>query len=166
MEIKIRRILARNKETYVRYNNFRKQIFAELAHKESEVILYLLRWLLSINHPKCPGLVAQQKRLFKVFNVDKEQEIRRRERAFQRMFGIKTGGSLLKGYSNGCLIQGLYTIGSIGTVSQTPHSDCDIWICYDKRDFNQSLWTQFNKKTKLIKDWIDANLKMPVFFVI
>ena len=65
-----------------------------------------------------------------------------------------------------CLIEGLYTIGSVGTVSQTPGSDCDIWVCIDKKGFTQKAWQQINQKLNLIKDWMDAHLVAPVYFFI
>jgi adenylate cyclase class 1 len=162
----IQRILARNKNIYIKYNRFRKQIFSELAPKESETVLYLLPWLLSINHPACPGYMADLERPFRVFNIDNENAIRKREPVFKRIFGIKRKGSFLPPPSKYYLIQGLYTIGSIGTVSQTSLSDCDIWVCFDKKKFNKTAWLQLNQKINLIKDWMDMYLKMPVFFFI
>ncbi|MBW1758982.1 MAG: hypothetical protein JRI88_01430 [Deltaproteobacteria bacterium] len=134
----IQRILARNKKIYIKYNRFRKQVFSELAPKESETILYLLPWLLSINHPACPGYIADLERPFRVFNIDNENVIRKREPVFKQIFGIKRKKSFLTPSSKYYLIQGLYTIGSIGTVSQTSHSDCDIWVCFDKKKFNKT----------------------------
>ncbi|MCG6534572.1 MAG: class I adenylate cyclase [Syntrophales bacterium LBB04] len=64
------------------------------------------------------------------------------------------------------LIQGIYTIGSVGTISQTESSDCDIWICINNEDFEGKLMEQLSHKVALIKDWLDANLKMPVYFFI
>ncbi len=63
---KIQKILERNKKIYLEYNNFRKRFFIELAPKDSEKILYLLPWLLSVNHSSCPGYVADLKQPFKV----------------------------------------------------------------------------------------------------
>lgn len=162
----IERILTRNKSIYIKYNRFRKQIFSELAPKESETVFYLLPWLLSINHPACPGYVTDLERPFRVFNIDNENAIRKREPVFKRIFGIKKKGSFLDPPSKYYLIQGLYTIGSVGTVSQTSISDCDIWVCFDKKKFNKTVWLQLNQKINLIKDWMDMQLKMPVFFFI
>ncbi|MCF8067504.1 MAG: class I adenylate cyclase [Desulfobacterales bacterium] len=160
----IQRILTRNKRTYIKYNNFRKKIFAELAPKDSEAILYMLPWLLSVNHPSCPGYIEKLQTPFRVFNIDNDTEIRHRESAFKRHFGVKQKSSLLIPPEEYCVISGLYTIGSIGTISQTSGSDCDIWVCFDKNEFDQGTWDQLNQKLYLIKDWIDTYLKMPVFF--
>ena len=162
----IQKILSRNKRVFNEYLEFRKKIFAELAAKESEAILYLLPWLLSINDPACPGHVPGIKRPFRVYNIDNVKVIRERERDFKSMFGIQKRGTLLRPESKYYLIQGLYTIGSVGSVSQSSISDCDIWVCIDKTDFDQIAWLQLNQKLNLIKDWMDNNLKMPVYFFI
>lgn len=159
-------ILIRNKQIYNEYNEFRKQLFSEISPKASETILYLLPWLLSINHPSCPGYVPGLKKMFRVFGIDNHKEIMKREKTFKWMFGIRTKASLLKLSSSHFSIHGMYTIGSVGTISHTSTSDCDIWICYDRKEFNDDNWRYLNQKVNLIKDWMDANLKMPVFFFI
>ncbi len=159
-------ILARNKKKFVAYNDFRKKIFYDLAPKEAETILCLLPWLLSVNHPKCPGYIPELKRPFRVYNIDYDKEIRRLEPEFKRNFGIKKQGTLLKPSPSHHLIQGLYTIGSIGSIAQTTTSDCDIWICIEKKNFDPKSWNFINRKTNLIKDWLDSTLKMPVYFFI
>ena len=162
----LNRIILRNKETFNRYNTFRKSVFSELAPQESELILNLLPWLLSVNHPNCPGYIPDMDKDFRVYNVENEPEIRLKEPAFKRKFDIKEKRSLLKRRADHYLIQGLYTIGSVGTVSQTSSSDCDIWVCYDRQDFDKAAWRQLNQKINLIKDWLDLNTKMPIFFFI
>jgi adenylate cyclase, class 1 len=159
-------ILNRNKKKFIAYNEFRKKIFYDLASKEAETILWLLPWLLSVNHPKCPGYIPELAQPFRVYNIDYDRQIRSLEPEFKRTFGIKKQGTLLKSSPSQFLIQGLYTIGSIGSIAQTGTSDCDIWICIDKKNFTHSGWNQINRKTNLIKDWLDSDLKMPVYFFI
>ncbi len=162
----IHRIVAYNRLRFLRYNQFRKQLFAELAPRESEAVLYLLPWLLSVNDPRCPGYLSDSPALFRVFGVDSEPEIRRREPDFKRLFGISQSGSLLRFCPPYYVIEGLYTIGSAGSVSQTSGSDCDIWICFDKQAFDPEGWRQLNFKVNLIKDWLDSQFKMPIYFFI
>ena len=127
----IRRVLTRNKKLYLEYNEFRKAMFCELSPDAGEAILYLLPWLLSINDPACPGYVENIKQPFRVYNIEASDEIRQREKKFKKMFSVKKRGTLVKPGSKRFLIQGLYTIGSVGTVSQTSGSDCDIWVCFN-----------------------------------
>ena len=72
----IQRILIRNKRIYLNYNRFRQNLFAQLAPQESEIVLYLLPWLLSINDPGCPGYVPRLKRPFRVYNIEETGQSR------------------------------------------------------------------------------------------
>ena len=155
-----------NKKIYLSYNNFRKKIFSELAPKDSEAILYLLPWMLSVNEPAVAGYVPNLENPIAVFGATTDQALFKREAVFKTMFGIKKPGSLMKPSTQVSLIQGIYTIGSAGTISQTALSDCDIWICINQDDFEETLMAQLSRKIYLIKDWLDANLKMPVYFFI
>ncbi|MCX5853582.1 MAG: class I adenylate cyclase [Deltaproteobacteria bacterium] len=155
-----------NKKIYLAYNNFRRNIFSELSPKDSEAILYLLPWMLSVNDPSVPGYVHDLKRPIAVFGATTDRAIIKREPVFKTMFNIRKQGSLLIPSTQVCYIQGIYTIGSIGTISQTASSDCDIWICIEKADFDEKSKRHLLQKIYLIKDWIDANLKMPVYFFI
>jgi adenylate cyclase, class 1 len=159
-------ILARNKQSFLRYNQFRKQVFSELSPRSGETVLYLLPWMLSVNHPSCPGYIENQVTPLKVFNIDNEMEIRRREPVFKKLFEIATLESLLRHGLRFNTIQGLYTIGSVGSVSQTPSSDCDIWVCCNKSHFDETAWKQLHQKVNLIKDWLDVHLRMPVYFFV
>lgn len=159
-------ILTRKKRIFQQYNTFRKAIFSELAPKEAETILYVLPWLLSVNHPDIPGYIRDLEKPFRIFNIDNEPEIRKREEALKRRFGAKRSGSLLRPPSDCRPIIGLYTIGSVGSISQTSGSDCDIWVCYDRDDFNEKSWKQLHQKINLLKDWLDQNIRMPVYFFI
>lgn len=162
----LRKILARNKAKYIEYNNLRKDLFAENSPKESEVILYILPWLLSVNHPNCPGYLSDLDVPFRVFNIQMEKGIKHREQTFKDRFGIQEKGSLVKPVPNDSVILGLYTIGSIGTISQTQDSDCDIWVCYDSREMDIERLKNLNRKLYLIKEWISLNCKLPVYFFV
>jgi len=158
--------LVRNKRHFLQYNQFRKEVFAELAPTESDIILYLLPWLLSVNDPRCPGYVEGIGQPFRVYNIESNPEIRQREAGFKKQFGIGSRDTLIKPTSKNFFIQGLYTIGSIGTVTQTGLSDCDIWVCFNKNEFDHKAWQHINQKINLIKDWMDENVRMPVYFFI
>jgi len=158
--------LTRNKKTFTAYNNFRKELFAELAPADSTTILFLLPWLISVNHPQCPGYIKDQKRPFRVYGVESLRGIRGLEKDFKKRFDIKKRDSLLTHTKDTYVIPGTYTIGSVGSVSQTSSSDCDMWVCIDRNQFDKTAWRQLNQKINLIKDWMDINCKMPVFFFI
>ena len=162
----IQKVLSYNRRIFLSYNSFRKKILSERAPKDSTSLLYLLPWLLSVNEPTCPGYVRDLKRPFRVFNIEFDKEIKLREPEFKKTFGITRKGTLLGPAQNVNLIQGIYTIGSVGTISQNSTSDCDIWICFDKKGYDRTAWIQLNQKINLIKGWMDNKLQIPVYFFI
>ena len=155
-----------NKETFLKYNEFRKQVFLELSPKDADIILYLLPWLLSVNHPACPGYVRGLKSPFQVANISQDVTIFKKEKAHKRLFSIREDEKLLKFSPQVNVILGIYTIGSVGTISQTEHSDCDIWLCIDKQSYDTHALQQLHQKVNLLKDWLDRQLKLPVYFFI
>ncbi len=158
--------ITENKETFLKYNEFRKQVFLELSPKDADIILYLLPWLLSVNHPACPGYVRSLKSPFQVANIHQEAAILKKEKAYKRLFSLREDENLLKFPPQANVIQGIYTIGSAGTISQTEHSDCDIWLCIDKQSYDPHTLQQFYQKVNLLKDWLDRQLKLPVYFFV
>ncbi|SEM35070.1 adenylate cyclase, class 1 [Syntrophus gentianae] len=158
--------LTNNKNIFLEYNRLRKKIFSQLAPKDSEAIMYLLPWMLSVNHESVPGYIASIKHNFRVFNIETDNEIRKRETLFKKLFKIQTSLPVLKMTSQDLIIEGIYTIGSVGTISQTPSSDCDMWICIHKAEYGDISYAQFLKKVQRIQNWMDANLKMPVHFFV
>jgi len=155
-----------NRKTYLTYNNFRKRIFSELSPQDSEVILYMLPWMLSINDPAVPGYIPDLKTPIAVHNIRTDPKILQREKVFSKTLKSKRLLSVASVSPQALPIQGIYTIGSIGTISQTSSSDCDIWICLEKKDFSDIQFRQLIQKTNLIKDWLDSNIRIPVFFFI
>lgn len=157
--------LQNNKKHFLDYNHFRQKIFLSNSPKDAPIILYMLPWLLSINRPSVPGYIKELKEPFHVFNIENNKEILRHEISFKRIFDIKEEKSLILHYAfQAPQIQGIYTIGSAGTISQTSRSDCDTWICINKSEFSQKNFQHLNEKINLIKDWLDTRLKLPVYF--
>lgn len=154
----------KNKRNYLAYNEWRKRQFILNSPKDAPVILYLLPWILNINHPSVPGFVRELKEPLKVFNIENDREILLRESQYKRMFDMKDERYSVRYLHRDANIQGIYTIGSVGTISQTSRSDCDIWICIDRQHFDDKTFQYLNQKLNLIKGWLDENVKIPVFF--
>lgn len=157
-------ILQNNKKRYLAYNALRKKYFLANLPKDGPVILYMLPWLLSVNRQSVPGYIKDLKETFHVFNVENDAEIIRQESLFKKQFALKEDKSIIRQVSNGCAIEGIYTIGSAGTISQTVRSDCDIWICIDRKTYDFRSLQYLNEKLNLIKGWLDEQLKIPVYF--
>lgn len=156
--------LQNNKRNYLRYNEWRKEQFIENSPKDANSILYLLPWLLNVNHSSVPGFIKGLKSPFKVFNIENNRDIIFKEGQFKKIFGMQDEWFSVRHIPGDPDILGIYTIGSIGTISQTSHSDCDIWICIDRKHFDDKSFYYLNQKLNLIKGWLDENVKIPVYF--
>lgn len=154
----------KNKRNYLTYNEWRKRQLILNSPKDAPVILYMLPWLLSVNYPSVPGFVRELKDQLKVFNIESEREILLREEQYKRLFEMKDERFTVRYLPRDANIQGIYTIGSVGTISQTSRSDCDIWICIDRRQFDDNTFQCLNQKLNLIKGWLDEHVKIPVYF--
>lgn len=153
-----------NKKNYLRYNEWRKKRFIDNSPRDAEVILQLLPWLLNVNHPAVPGFIKEMKGTFTVFNMGSRQDIIAKESRFRKTFQVNDERVSVRHHSGDADIQGIYTIGSAGTISQTSSSDCDIWICIDRVHLDDKNLQYLNRKLNLIKGWLDQQLKIPVYF--
>ncbi len=156
--------LQNNKKHYLAYNAWRKKYFINNTPKDGSIILHLLPWLLSVNHPGVPGYVQDLTNAFHVFQIENNNDIMRMENEFKGRFNIKDERLSVRYPSHGELIEGIYTIGSIGTISQTSRSDCDIWICIDRSRYADNALENLNRKINLIKGWLDGQIRIPVYF--
>ncbi|MCW7752814.1 class I adenylate cyclase [Desulfobotulus sp. H1] len=154
--------IIRNLKKFESYNKDRHRMFVECSPREAVQILYLLPWMLSVNHPKVPGYIDGARHSFRVHGVDRSAEIKKRDSSFRRLFGV--GDAVLFARKAVRSIEGLYSIGSAGTLAQTQDSDCDIWICCDSKVIGMEGWKVLQQKVNIIKDWLDTHCRMPVYF--
>ncbi len=156
--------LQKNKKTYLDYNQWRKQQFIDYSPRDAATIMYLVPWLLCANDPSVPGFVRELDKPFKIFNIDNNRDIVDREPQYKKMFGVHQESFTVRHLPGASDIQGMYTIGSVGTMGQTLHSDCDIWICVDRRHFDDRRLRSLNQKLHRIKGWLDDRVRIPVYF--
>ncbi|MFO7569065.1 MAG: class I adenylate cyclase, partial [Smithellaceae bacterium] len=156
--------LQTNKRQYLAYNAWRKKYFLANSPKDGNIILHLLPWFLSVNHPLVPGYIQDMEQAFHVYNIEGNNDILRQESQFKIKFNIKDDRLSVRYPSRGDRIEGIYTIGSVGTISQTSQSDCDIWICIERSLYSEQAVAYLNSKINLIKGWLDEQIKMPVYF--
>jgi len=158
--------LTRNKKIFSAYNQFRKDVFQGLAPQESDVILFLLPWLICINHPHFPGYVPDLEKPFRIFGIEEDEAVKKRESSFKKQFKCHDHDPILKFTADYSEIEGIYTIGSTGTISQTSYSDCDLWVCINNTDYTAGEIEKLHEKISRLKNWLDSAIKMVVHFFI
>lgn len=68
--------------------------------------------------------------------------------------------------NNNPAIEGLFTIGSIGSLAQTTESDIDYWVCIDARNFTDTELDLFREKLNLLEAFSLKHFSIQVTFFI
>ncbi len=121
-----------------------KRIAAELTLHQRPFI-ELLPLLIHINHPMLPGFVATDAPAG-IPDYSPTQAIIRAARKLSRSFAYK------KRARRRFAIQGLYLMGSIGSIGHSSGSDFDVWLCYNP-DLSASELAQLREKAQRIEEW-------------
>ncbi|MCP4993545.1 MAG: class I adenylate cyclase, partial [Gammaproteobacteria bacterium] len=121
-----------------------KRIAAELTIHQRPFV-ELLPLLIHINHPMLPGFVSTDAPAG-IPDYSPTQAIIRSARKLGRSFEYK------KRARRQFAIQGLYLMGSIGSIGHSSGSDFDVWLCYNP-DLTSSELDQLRVKTQKIEEW-------------
>lgn len=100
-----------------------RRILGELRPSQQDLII-LLPLLFHINHPMLPGFVNTHTPAG-ISDYGPSRSALRTARKISRSFSYK------KRAQRRYRIQGLYLMGSIGTIAHTSGSDFDVWLCHD-----------------------------------
>lgn len=65
-----------------------------------------------------------------------------------------------------CHIQGLYTIGSVGTIAQSQDSDIDYWVCVDTRTMPPEAQNLLKLKLASIERWAATHFGTEIHFFV
>lgn len=116
------------------------------SSKGFQHVFQLLPLLLHINHPSLPGYVVNtphgiadfvlsdyQAHFLHSHDLNKHKNISKMHRAFDAILGV-------------------YVMGSMGTLAQTPLSDLDIWVCH-REDLSLNELAQMQQKLEQIQNW-------------
>lgn len=65
-----------------------------------------------------------------------------------------------------CYVEGLFTIGSTGSIAQTTDSDVDYWVCLRDADDDPGLKKRFSAKLTLLEAWAKELFKIEIHFFV
>jgi len=145
-------------ESFQKINRARLQrVLGELRSNQQDYI-QLIPLLFHINHPTLPGFVSSDTPAG-LPNFDPSREALNAARKLSRSFSYK--GRAYHKY----LIQGLYLMGSSGTIGHTRSSDFDFWLCYDPKLSNVAIDLLQEKATHIEKYGAGLGLEIHIFIM-
>ena len=65
-----------------------------------------------------------------------------------------------------CNIEGLFTIGSVGTIAQSSTSDLDYWVCVDRKNMDPDALTLLRYKLESIEKWAKSRFGTDMHFFV
>lgn len=147
---------------FIHYNRYKQSIMLQNDPAGARVILRLLPLCIHMNHPDLPGYVGDE---------DCPCGIRSMEWApdtveiLESYLGIHATLKDLQEYiPRHREIEGLFTIGSVGSVGQTRHSDYDLWVVVDKTAIGPSRLAKLENKLRKLEKWITSRYLLEVHF--
>ncbi len=154
--------LPRGLRAFTHYNRYKQRIMLENDSIGANVILKLLPLCLHINHPDLPGYVEDKGCPSGIKTMEWPPDA---IRTIESHIGRKIMLGELQNYiPRQRLIEGLFTIGSVGCVAQTKKSDYDIWVVVDARAIGQSRLALLQRKLMMLERWICSRYFVEVHF--
>lgn len=148
--------------TFTQYNRGKKKVMLMNDPLGARVILSLVPLCLHINHPALPGFMGDNDCPSGVKCMEWPASTISSLESFLPV-RIKVGEvqNLVPRHRE---IEGLFTIGSVGSLGQTRESDYDIWVVVSSEGIGKSRLRLLERKLKLLQRWITSQYIIEVHF--
>lgn len=141
-----RKVLSQLRTRFLTLNQGRLARAMEGLSSRQQQVLTLLPLFLHVNHPLLPGYVSGTTPAG-VANFEPDSQLLAEAQRLTRSFAYKPRhGNPLQA------IEGLFLMGSLGTLAQAEQSDMDVWVCHDA-ELNESELAELRKKCQLLETW-------------
>ena len=155
----IRKYIQKRKMSFLSYNISRlRELIRYLQPKKLE-LFDAIPFLLHVNLPGLPGYLPDSETPCGIYNFNRSGFYKRAI----KHFGIKDD-QLRSVDSKQYDIQGLYLMGSSGTIGQTDFSDFDYWLLIDKASLGEENLAKLRIKLVEIERWCRQNYRHTVKF--
>ncbi len=145
-------LLSAGVRAFNHYNRYKKGIFLKNDPVGGEVILKLVPILLHVNHPDLPGYVQDETCPCGIKTMKWTTEsIKTLEKFLSTHIKFTNIQDDLPLHRD---IEGIFTIGSVGSVGQTKDSDYDIWVVIDAPAIGDARLHLLETKVKQLQRWI------------
>lgn len=136
----------------------RLQRIQAFLQPRQRIFLDALPLLVHCNHPLLPGYVSQETPAGIADYRPSSRELASVAKLSKSFTYKRT--ALLE-----CPIEGLYLMGSVGSIAYSRKSDLDIWLCH-RGDLPRSRLEQLRQKAALIEQWAESlSLEAHIFLI-
>ncbi len=154
--------LISNKRAFLNYNRYKHRIMYENSPLRADLVLKLIPLLLHLNHSGLPGYSEGEDCPcgIKIMErpIDSKMEILSMIPEKISMKSIQESMPRIRE------IEGVFTIGSLGSVGETDDSDCDIWVVVNANEIGDWRIKLLRKKLEVISEWASGLYNMEVYF--
>jgi adenylate cyclase class 1 len=148
------------RQNFVTLNQQRLQRTLEQLRSRQSEIIDLLPYLFHINSPKLPGYIDQETPC-SIANYRPSEEV---NKLVHKTFGTVQANQV-RGMRQSEAIEGLYIMGSCGSLAFSKSSDFDIWLCH-RDGLNDRQLEALQQKACAIEKWAeDKHLEVHFFLM-
>lgn len=154
-----RKVLAHLRQRFLRVNAGRLERALEGFGSRQQSVLRLMPLLFHVNHPLLPGYVSGFTPAgLSAYEPDEETlaEAQRLTRSFS--YKPRRGNAPTP-------VQGLFLMGSLGSLAQEEGSDMDVWVCHAS-DLDPQACDELRRKAQAIEAWAESQGAEVHFFLI
>jgi len=144
------------------YNRYKKGIMLENDPVGARVMLYLLPLSVHINHPGLPGYMGDMDCPCGIKGMEWPADtIRKLSTHFSTRINLSDMHDFVPRHRE---IEGLYTIGSVGSLGQTKESDYDIWVVIDTSAIGKARLKLLETKLHILRREMTSKYLVDVHF--
>ncbi|MFO7751386.1 MAG: class I adenylate cyclase [Desulfobacteraceae bacterium] len=144
-----------NRASFFQYNHFRLQQAIDKLPERKKEIFKKIPFLIHVNRSGVPGFVKDEN-VGGIWNFEQSFFFRQ----------VALGASVRSVTAEFPAVQGLYHIGSLGTLTQSRGSDFDYWVIVDEKKLSPRQHTFLDTKLKKIQKYCRDNYHQKVTFYI
>jgi adenylate cyclase, class 1 len=153
--------IKKNRDSFIAYNIAHLREVIRYLSTEKFELFHTLPFLLHVNSPEFPGYVADPDCKYGIHGFLDSGFWKLALKHF-KFSEKKLFPCLAKKYH----IQGLYLMGSSGTLAQGDHSDLDYWVLVDEEMNHDSQMDTLKQKLTLLKEWAGTTYTQQISFFI
>jgi len=155
-------LMEQGRKAFALHNGNKRRIMGLSDPLGARVVLTLVPLCLHVNHPELPGFVGDEGCPCGVKCMDwPESTYRSIESVFSLRVRDGDVACLVPGHRE---IEGIFTIGSVGSLGQTRESDYDIWVVVNAAAVGRTRLRLLERKLRLLQRWITSQFIIEVHF--